>query len=100
MTPDDSLCLGRVVGDVLPPFIRSISLRVEFGDRDIFNGATFKPSAVARRPRVRIGGADMRTFYTLVSSRRRPEDFSPSFSYLFFSHYQQFLLPLPGDGGP
>ncbi|CAA6665691.1 unnamed protein product [Spirodela intermedia] len=66
MTPQDPLCLGRVVGDVLHPFTRSVSLRVEYSNKLVVNGGGFKPSAVARRPSVEIGGADMRTFYTLV----------------------------------
>ncbi|CAA7402439.1 unnamed protein product [Spirodela intermedia] len=66
MTPQDPLCLGRVVGDVLHPFTRSVSLRVEYSNKLVVNGGGFKPSAVVRRPRVEIGGADMRTFYTLV----------------------------------
>ncbi|XP_078430757.1 protein HEADING DATE 3A-like [Wolffia australiana] len=65
MTDQDTLRLSRVVGEVLNPFIRSVYPRVEYTKLAI-NGTSFKPSAVARRPRVEIGGDDMRTFYTLV----------------------------------
>lgn len=68
MTPQDPLCQSRVVGDVLHPFTRSVSLRVDYCNKVVVNGSGFKPSAVARRPRVEIGGADMKTFYTLVLS--------------------------------
>nr|BDD17411.1 florigen [Lemna aequinoctialis] len=66
MTPQDPLCLGRVVGDVLPPFTRSVSMSVVYSNKNVMNGVTLKPSAVARRPRVQVGGLDMRKFYTLV----------------------------------
>ncbi|XP_078446523.1 protein FLOWERING LOCUS T-like [Wolffia australiana] len=62
----DSLYLGRVIGDVLQPFNRSVSLRVDYNRRVVVNGISFKPSPVARRPRVQVGGTDMRVFYTLV----------------------------------
>ncbi|XP_019193813.1 PREDICTED: protein HEADING DATE 3A-like [Ipomoea nil] len=62
----DSLVVGRVVGDVLEPFTRSISLRVAYGGRDITNGCDYRPSHVANQPRVEVGGHDLRTFYTLV----------------------------------
>ncbi|XP_077228106.1 protein VERNALIZATION 3-like [Tasmannia lanceolata] len=62
----DSLIVGRVVGDVLEPFNRSIPLRVTYNNRDVTNGCEFRPSAVVNQPRVEIGGNDLRTFYTLV----------------------------------
>ncbi|KAF3339570.1 protein HEADING DATE 3A-like protein [Carex littledalei] len=62
----DPLVLGRVVGDVVNRFVRSISLKVSYGSRDVTNGREFKPSQVVNQPRVEIGGNDLRTFYTLV----------------------------------
>ncbi|OVA11715.1 Phosphatidylethanolamine-binding protein PEBP [Macleaya cordata] len=62
----DPLVVGGVVGDVLDPFNRSITLKVTYGSRDINNGCELKPSAVVNQPRVEIGGDDLRTFYTLV----------------------------------
>lgn len=67
MPPRDPLLVGRVIGDVLDPFTRSISLRVSYGNKEVINGSEFKPSAVVTQPRAEIGGTDMRTFYTLVS---------------------------------
>lgn len=65
----DPLAVGRVVGDVLDPFTRSISLQVTYNNRDhVNNGCELKPSQVVNQPRVDIGGDDLRTFYTLVSS--------------------------------
>ncbi|XP_077221783.1 protein VERNALIZATION 3-like [Tasmannia lanceolata] len=62
----DSLILGRVIGDVLEPFSRSIPLSVIYNNRIITNGCELRPSAVMTQPRVEIGGNDLRTFYTLV----------------------------------
>ncbi|KAL3520438.1 hypothetical protein ACH5RR_018587 [Cinchona calisaya] len=62
----DPLVVGRVVGDVLDPFTRSIALRVIYGDREVNNGIEFRPSQIVNQPRVEIGGDDLRTFYTLV----------------------------------
>ncbi|RZR77315.1 hypothetical protein BHM03_00002355 [Ensete ventricosum] len=64
----DPLILGHVVGDVLDPFARSVSLGVMYKNRLVINGSDFKPSAVVDRPLVQVGGDDLRIFYTLVSS--------------------------------
>nr|QLM02159.1 flowering locus T 2A_1 [Masdevallia coccinea] len=62
----DPLIVGRVIGDVLDPFTRKVSLRVTYSSREITNGLELKPSVVTEQPRVEVGGNDMRTFYTLV----------------------------------
>ncbi|KAL6839674.1 hypothetical protein ACP4OV_030613 [Aristida adscensionis] len=62
----DPLVVGRVVGDVLDPFVRTTTLRVSYGARTVSNGCELKPSMVVNQPRVDVGGPDMRTFYTLV----------------------------------
>ncbi|ERN20106.1 hypothetical protein AMTRI_Chr06g179300 [Amborella trichopoda] len=62
----DPLMVGRVIGDVLDPFNRSVTLNVIYNSREVTNGCELKPSAVVHPPRVDIGGSDMRTFYTLV----------------------------------
>nr|ARO70141.1 heading date 3a isoform X5 [Elaeis guineensis]ARO70142.1 heading date 3a isoform X6 [Elaeis guineensis]ARO70143.1 heading date 3a isoform X7 [Elaeis guineensis] len=62
----DPLVVGRVIGDVLDPFIRSVPLRVIYNSREVANGCELKPSAVVNRPRVEVGGTDLRTFYTLI----------------------------------
>ncbi|KAL6132394.1 hypothetical protein ACLB2K_064637 [Fragaria x ananassa] len=60
------LVVGRVIGDVLDPFTRSVSLRVTYTSKEVTNGCELKPSQVVSQPRVDIGGEDFRTFYTLV----------------------------------
>ena len=47
----DPLVVGRVVGDVLDPFVRTTNLRVSFGARTVSNGCELKPSMVAHQPR-------------------------------------------------
>lgn len=63
---DDPLVVGRIVGDVLDPFVRITNLSVSYGARIVSNGCELKPSMVTQQPRVVVGGNDMRTFYTLV----------------------------------
>ncbi|KAF7837647.1 protein HEADING DATE 3A-like [Senna tora] len=63
----DALVVGRVVGDVLDPFTRSISMRVIYpNNTEVINGRDIKPSLLLNPPRVNIGGHDLRTFYTLI----------------------------------
>ncbi|XP_043708755.1 protein FLOWERING LOCUS T-like [Telopea speciosissima] len=64
--PRDPLLVGGVIGDVLDPFNRKVSLRVTYGSREVRNGCEFKPSVVVNQPRVDIGGDDLRNFHTLI----------------------------------
>ncbi|KAI5005811.1 protein HEADING DATE 3A-like [Hordeum vulgare subsp. vulgare] len=66
MQRGDPLVVGRVIGDVVDPFVRRVALRVGYASRDVANGCELRPSAIADQPRVEVGGPDMRTFYTLV----------------------------------
>lgn len=61
------LAVGRVIGDVLDSFVPGMKLEVAYGhNKQVYNGHELMPSAVCGRPRVEIGGDDMRSFYTLV----------------------------------
>ncbi|XP_039115543.1 protein HEADING DATE 3A-like [Dioscorea cayenensis subsp. rotundata] len=62
----DPLARGRVIGDVLDPFTKSVSLRVLYNNRLVVNGTEIRPSAIVSKPRVDVGGDDFRVFYTLV----------------------------------
>ncbi|CAM8888610.1 unnamed protein product [Rhodiola kirilowii] len=62
----DAMVVGRVIGDVLDPYTRSISLRVRYNNKELTNGCELKPSQVVFQPSVDIGGDDLRNFYTLV----------------------------------
>ncbi|KAI4305469.1 hypothetical protein L6164_028834 [Bauhinia variegata] len=62
----DPLVVARVIGDVLDPFTRSVNMTVTYRhNREVTNGSELKPSQVANKPRVDIGG-DLRTYYTLL----------------------------------
>lgn len=63
----DALVVSMVVGDVLDPFTRTTSFMVAYGSREVSNGRELRPSQVVNRPRVEVGGNDLRTLYTLVS---------------------------------
>ncbi|RRT81098.1 hypothetical protein GW17_00009981 [Ensete ventricosum] len=62
----DPLVVGNVVGDVLDPFVRSATMRVSYGNKELTNGCELKPSMVAVEPRVEIKGRNSRILYTLV----------------------------------
>ncbi|GAB2218484.1 hypothetical protein Droror1_Dr00001708 [Drosera rotundifolia] len=94
--PKDPLVVGGVVGDVLDPFNRTISLRVTYNDREVANGCEFRPSQVVSQPRVEIGGNDLRTFYTLIMVD--PDAPSPSDPNL--REYLHWLVTdIPGTTG-
>ncbi|KAL9263485.1 VERNALIZATION 3-like protein [Drosera capensis] len=92
----DPLVVGGVVGDVLDPFNRTISLRATYNDREVANGCEFRPSQVVSQPRVEIGGNDLRTFYTLIMVD--PDAPSPSDPNL--REYLHWLVTdIPGTTG-
>nr|QDK54859.1 FLOWERING LOCUS T-like 1 [Chenopodium ficifolium] len=94
--PRDPLIVGRVIGDVLDPFSRTVNLRVSYNNRDVNNGCEFRPSQVVNQPRVEIGGDDLRTFYTLVMVD--PDAPSPSNPNL--REYLHWLVTdIPGSTG-
>lgn len=64
----EPLSVGRVVGDVVDSFVPSVKMTVFYNNKQVVNGHEFTPSLIMSKPRVEIGGEDMRTSYTLVSS--------------------------------
>ncbi|XP_074380424.1 protein VERNALIZATION 3-like [Apium graveolens] len=84
----DPLVVGRVIGDVLDPFTRSISLRVTFNNRELNNGCELRPSQIINQPRVDVGGDDLRTFYTLIMV----DPDAPSPSYPSLREYLHWLV--------
>ncbi|KAF0925190.1 hypothetical protein E2562_015606 [Oryza meyeriana var. granulata] len=62
----DPFVLAQIIPDVLDPFTTTIPLRITYNSRLIVAGVELKPSAVLSKPRIDIGGNDMRVFYTLV----------------------------------
>ncbi|ONK69918.1 uncharacterized protein A4U43_C05F28210 [Asparagus officinalis] len=92
----DPLIVGRVVGDVLDPFTRSVPLRVFYSSREVTNGREFKPSQAVHPPRVEIGGNDLRTFYTLVMVD--PDAPNPSNPHLR-EYLHWMVTDIPGSTG-
>ncbi|KAK9673518.1 hypothetical protein RND81_12G172500 [Saponaria officinalis] len=94
--PREPLVVGRVIGDVLDPFTRSVTLRVHYNGREVYNGCDFRPSQVVTQPRVEIGGDDLRSFFTLVMVD--PDAPSPSNPTL--REYLHWLVTdIPGTTG-
>ncbi|KAK9673515.1 hypothetical protein RND81_12G172200 [Saponaria officinalis] len=94
--PREPLVVGRVIGDVLDPFTRSVTLRVHYNGREVNNGCEFRPSQVVTQPRVEIGGDDLRSFFTLVMVD--PDAPSPSNPTL--REYLHWLVTdIPGTTG-
>lgn len=62
----EPLSVGRIVGEVVDNFTPSVNMNV-FYNKHVSNGFEFMPSAVISKPRVEIGGVDLREAYTLVS---------------------------------
>jgi hypothetical protein len=63
----EPLVLAHVIRDVLDSFTPTASMRITYNNRLLLAGAELKPSAVVNKPRVDVGGTDLRVFYTLVS---------------------------------
>ncbi|GAA0185195.1 hypothetical protein Leryth_020805 [Lithospermum erythrorhizon] len=96
VTERNPLVVGRVIGDVLDPFTRSLDMRVTYNAREVNNGCDLKPSQVVNQPRVEIGGDDLRTFYTLIMVD--PDAPSPSDPHL--KEYLHWLVTdIPGTTG-
>lgn len=63
----DPLVLGQVIGDVVDPFIKSATLKIAYGDKEVTNGTRLRQTDVATQPGARIEGPSASTLYTLVS---------------------------------
>lgn len=64
----ETLIVGRVMGEVVDIFTPSLRLNVIYNaNKEVANGHELMPSIIISKPRVEIGGDDMRTAYTLVS---------------------------------
>lgn len=69
----DPLVLGQIIGDVVDPFIKSATLRVVYGEKEVTNGTRLRQIDVANQPGVKIEGRDASTLYTLVSQTNLPQ---------------------------
>ncbi|XP_047328620.1 CEN-like protein 2 [Impatiens glandulifera] len=94
MARSEPLTVGRVIGDVLDPFIPSVKITVTYNNnKQIYNGHELFPSQVSSKPRVEINGGDLRTFYTLVMTD--PDVPGPSDPYLK-EHLHWIVTDIPG----
>ncbi|XP_077246444.1 CEN-like protein 1 [Tasmannia lanceolata] len=89
----EPLVLGRVVGDVLDVFTPSVNLKVTYNNKQVSNGHELMPSAITVKPRVEVGGDDMRTVFTLIMTD--PDAPSPSDPYLR-EHLHWIVTDIPG----
>lgn len=64
--PMEPLSVGRVIGEVVDIFNPSVRMNVTYSTKQVANGHELMPSIIMNKPRVEIGGDDMRSAYTLV----------------------------------
>ncbi|XP_077247525.1 CEN-like protein 1 isoform X2 [Tasmannia lanceolata] len=89
----EPLALGGVVVDVLDFFTPIVNLKVTYNKHQFSNGQELMPLAIAVKPRVEIGGDDMRTAFTLIMTD--PDAPSPSSPYLR-EHLHWIVTDIPG----
>ncbi|XP_051142530.1 CEN-like protein 1 [Andrographis paniculata] len=90
----EPLSVGRVIGEVVDNFIPSVKLSVTYNtNKQVSNGHELMPGLVAFKPRVDIGGEDMRAAYTLVMTD--PDVPGPSDPYLR-EHLHWIVTDIPG----
>ncbi|EEF51420.1 phosphatidylethanolamine-binding protein, putative [Ricinus communis] len=90
----EALAVGRVVGEVVDIFTPSVKLIVTYNaNKQVANGHELMPSVLTSKPRVEIGGEDMRTAYTLIMTD--PDAPSPSDPNLR-EHLHWMVTDIPG----
>ncbi|CAL1405014.1 unnamed protein product [Linum trigynum] len=90
----EPLIVGRVVGEVVEMFNPTVRMTVTYNsNKQVSNGHELMPAVVASRPRVDIGGDDLRTPYTLIMTD--PDYPSPSDPYLK-EHLHWMVTDIPG----
>ncbi|XP_021765156.1 CEN-like protein 1 [Chenopodium quinoa] len=90
----EPLIIGRVIGEVVDIFNPSVRLDVTYNSsKQVSNGHELMPAVVTSKPRVEIGGEDMRSAYTLIMVD--PDAPSPSDPYLR-EHLHWIVTDIPG----
>ncbi|KAK4280381.1 hypothetical protein QN277_012011 [Acacia crassicarpa] len=91
----EPLVMERVIGEVIDNFTPSVTMNVLYNNssRPFRPGQELLPQAVISKPRVEIGGDDLRTFYTLIMTD--PDAPSPSDPYLR-EHLHWMVTDIPG----
>ncbi|KAL5727637.1 mRNA-capping enzyme subunit beta [Ranunculus cassubicifolius] len=91
---NETLSVGRVVGDVLDSFTPTVKLEVTYdSNKQVYNGHEIMPATITAKPRVLIGGDDMRSTYTLVMTD--PDAPGPSDPHLR-EHLHWLVTNIPG----
>lgn len=84
----EPLTLGRVIGEVVDMFTPCVKMNVTYNpNRQVANGHELMPSVITAKPRVEIGGDDMRTAYTLVSFTGHYYSIWHCYIYIYISEY-------------
>ncbi|XVF53647.1 hypothetical protein PTKIN_Ptkin05aG0115400 [Pterospermum kingtungense] len=90
----EPLAIGRVVGEVVDNFLPSVKMTVTYNsNKQVANGHELMPAVIAARPRVEIGGDDLRAAHTLIMID--PDAPSPSDPYLR-EHLHWMVTDIPG----
>ncbi|XP_044506047.1 CEN-like protein 1 isoform X2 [Mangifera indica] len=90
----EPLAVGRVVGDVVDNFSPSVKMTVTYSsNKQVANGYELMPAATAAKPRVEIGGEDLRAAYTLIMTD--PDAPSPS-DPCMREHLHSMVTDIPG----
>ncbi|MED6180920.1 mRNA-capping enzyme subunit beta [Stylosanthes scabra] len=89
----EPLVVGRVIGDVVDIFNPSVRMNVIYSTKQVANGHELMPLTVLPKPRVEIGGHDLREAYTLIMTD--PDAPSPSDPYLR-EHLHWMVVDIPG----
>ncbi|WCJ36614.1 PEBP (phosphatidylethanolamine-binding protein) family protein [Euphorbia peplus] len=90
----EPLIVGRIIGEVVDIFSPTVKMSVTYNsNKQVANGYEFMPSVISSKPRVEIGGSDMRSSYTLIMTD--PDAPSPSDPYLR-EHLHWIVTDIPG----
>ncbi|CAK9160975.1 unnamed protein product [Ilex paraguariensis] len=90
----ESLAVERVIGEVVDNFTPSVKMKVTYNcSKQVCNGHEFMPAVITAKPRVEIGGEDMRPAYTLIMTD--PDAPSPSDPHLR-EHLHWIVTDIPG----
>ncbi|GMI76492.1 brother of FT and TFL1 [Hibiscus trionum] len=90
----DPLVIGRVIGEVVDIFFPTVKMTATYNsNKQVANGHELMPAVITARPRVEIGGDDMRSSYTLIMVD--PDAPSPSDPYLR-EHLHWMVTDIPG----
>ncbi|CAO2838882.1 unnamed protein product [Amaranthus hypochondriacus] len=90
----EPLLIEKVIGEVVDNFNPSVKLKVIYNStKEVYNGHELMPGVIMSKPRVEIGGEDMRNAYTLIVVD--PDAPSPSDPYLR-EHLHWIVTDIPG----